>query len=55
MNEKTSQNQAQQLKSHERGKYLGSLSFKLLGTILKIDKGGTQGNGLKVKKVDDYA
>ncbi len=30
-------------------------SGKIIGTILKIDKGGTQTNGQKDKKIDDDA
>ena len=42
-------------KSHQRNEHLGSPSYKILGTILKIDKEGTQTNGPGNKKVDDYA
>ena len=52
-NEKTSRNQAQQQKSHQRDKHQGS-SLKY-STILKMDKGGTQTNGPKDKEIDDYA
>ena len=54
-NEKDSQNQALLQKSHQRDKHLGSPPCKILGTIPKMDKGRTQTNGPKDKKVDDYA
>ena len=41
--EKTSQNQTLQQKSHQRDKHLGYPTCKILRTILKIEKGG-QGN-----------
>ena len=42
-------------KSNQRNKYLGSPSCKILGTILRINKGGTQTYRQREKKVDDYA
>ena len=44
-NEKVSQNQTLQQKSHQRDKPLGSPSGKIFRIILKIDKEGTQKNG----------
>ena len=41
-NEKTSGNQTQQQKSHQRDKHADSPTCKILGTILKIDEEGTQ-------------
>ena len=52
-NEKTSQNQDLQQKSHQRIKFLCIGPCKIFGTILKMDKGGTQTNRPKDKKVDD--
>ena len=40
-NKKTSQNLAQQQNSHQSDKCLGSPPYKILRTILKIDKGVT--------------
>ena len=54
-NKKASPNQALQLKSHQRDKQLHCPPCKILGTILKMDKGGTQFDGPKDKKMDNYA
>ena len=51
MNEKTSSNQTLLRKSHETNKHMGGPSCKILGTIFKIDKAGTQTNGSNDKKV----
>ena len=40
-NKKTSRKQARLQKSHERDKHMGSLSFKILYTFLKMNKGDT--------------
>ena len=53
MNEKTSGNQALPQKSHLRNKHQGSSSYKILGTILKMNKGGTHRSEPKDKKVDE--
>ena len=55
MNEKTSWNQALLQKSHQKNKQLGIPSCKILGTIFKMDEGGTQTNREEGKKVDDDA
>ena len=47
--EKTSRNQILLQKSHQRDNHLGNLSSKILRTILKVDKWGTQINGSKNK------
>ena len=52
---KTSRNQALKRKSHQWSKHLGSSSCKTLGTILKIDKRGTQTNESKEKEIDDHS
>ena len=52
-NEKTSQNLALQQIPHQRNKHLDSIPCKILGTILKMDKGITQTNGQVNKKVDN--
>ena len=49
-NEKTSGNQALQKKFHQWDKNLSRLAHKILGTILKMKKGGTQRNGPKYEK-----
>ena len=43
----------QQQKSRRRNKQPGSLSWKILRTLLKMDLGGTQTNRPEDKKVDD--
>ena len=43
-NDKTSRNQALLQKSHQTDKHMDSPSCKMLGTILKMDKGRTQKN-----------
>ena len=53
--DETSGKQSQQQKSHQKDKHQGSTSYKILWTILKMDKGGTQRNGPKDKEIDDYA
>ena len=50
---KTSQNQTQLHQSYQRNKHLGSASCKILWTILKMDKEGSQTDGLKDKEIDD--
>ena len=52
MNRKASQNQGLWQKHHQRGKHLGSPSFKILETILKLDKGGAQ---INEQRFDVYA
>ena len=42
-------------KSHQKNKHLSSPPCKIIGTILKMDKGRTQTNGPPDKKVDDDA
>ena len=54
-NKKTFRDQALLQKSHQRNTHLSGLSDKILGTIVKIDKGGTQTDPPKDKKIDDYA
>ena len=49
-NEEASWNQALQQKFHQRDKHLGYPSCKILGTIPKMDKGGSQTNGPSDKK-----
>ena len=46
-------NQALQQKSHQRNKYQGRPSCKILWTILKMDRGGTRINGSNNKEIDD--
>ena len=53
-NEIPFRNQDLQQKSHQKDKYLGSSSCKILETILDMDKRGTKGNGLEYKEADDY-
>ena len=52
-NERAFWNQVLLQKSHQRDKHMGSLPCKIIGIILTVDKGSTQTNGLKDKKVDD--
>ena len=54
-NRKASQNKAQQQKAHQRDKHLGSPPLQEIWNSLKIDKKGTQTNGLEDKKVDNDA
>ena len=53
--EKTSLNQTLLQKSHKRDKHLGSPSWRVLGTILRMNKGRTSTNEPEDKKVDDDA
>ena len=41
--------------SHRSEEHLGSPSYKILKTIVKMDEEGTQTNGPKDKKTNDYA
>ena len=43
----------QRQKSHQMVKHLVCPPYKILGKILKMDKGGTQTNGPEDKKIDD--
>ena len=52
-NKKAARNQALEQKSHQRNKHLSSLPCKILLTILKMVKGGTQTNWPKNKQIDD--
>ena len=52
---KNSGNQAVQQKYHQSEKHLGSPLCKILVAILKMEKGRTQTNWPKDKKVDDHA
>ena len=54
-NEKASRNKAQTQKSHQRDKQMGSSSCKIIWSIIKMDKGVTEINEPKDKKIDDYA
>ena len=54
-NKKISWNKALQQKPHQKNKHWKSLSFKILRTIIKKNKGGSQRNGPKGKKIDGYA
>ena len=49
----TSRNEALQQKSHQRNKRPGSLPCKVLRTILKMDKTGTQTNRPNDKEIKD--
>ena len=53
-NTKISQNQVQQQKSHQKNWHLGSPSYKILRTIVKMDKWGTPINRPKNQEIDDY-
>ena len=55
MNKKASQNQTLLQKSLQKNKHFGSPSCKILVTIPITNKGGTQTNGPKDKKVEDYS
>ena len=54
-NEKVYGDQTLLQKSYEKGKHLGCSLCKILGTIIKMNKGGNQTNRPKDKKIDDYA
>ena len=54
-NEKTTQNQTIQQKSHQRDKYLDCLYRKIFGTILKVDQRRTSTNGQENKKTNGDA
>ena len=54
-NEKTTRNQAILQKPHQRDKHLDCYPCKILGTILKVDKGRTSTNGLENRKTNDDA
>ena len=54
-NVKTSQNKILLQKSHQKDKNLGNPPSKILGTILKMIKGGTQTNRPEDKNVNDNA
>ena len=47
-NEKSSRNQALLEKSHQMDEHLSSRPCNILGTVPKMDKGGTQTNGPKM-------
>ena len=53
-NERASQNEVLLQKCYRKVKSWGSPLYKILGTILKMDKGGTWINGPEDPKVDDY-
>ena len=46
-------NETQQQKSHEKNKHQSSYPRKILGTLLKMDKGRIQTDELKNKEIDD--
>ena len=52
-NKETSRNQSRQQKSHQKNKHLYISPWELFWTIRKMDKGGTQTNRIKDKKIDD--
>ena len=47
-------NQLLKQKSYKRNKHMDSPSCKIIRAILKMDQGGTQKNGAKDEKIDDY-
>ena len=53
--QKTSRKQVLRKKTHQRNKHLGSSPCKIFGTLLEIDKGRSQINRPKDKKVDSEA
>ena len=52
-NKKTSGNQTLQQKWNQRNKHLGCHAWKVQGNIVKMDKGGTQTNGLEDQNTED--
>ena len=54
-NEKTFLNKARQQESNQRDKQFGCPPWKIVGTILKMDNGGSQTNGQEDKKTNDDA
>ena len=52
---KTARNYAVWQKSHQKNKHLDIPPCKIHRTILNWDKGGTQTNRQKDKRVDNYA
>ena len=53
MNAKTTRKKTVQQETQQRNKNQNCSSWKILGTILKMDEGGAQINGPENKKVND--
>ena len=54
-NKKTFWKQVPRKKTHQRNKHMWNPPYKLLWTILKMEKGRTRLNEPKDKEIDDYA